>query len=223
VKVLELWDKVHQAAAAGNIKEMLAILYESGFLDGLERKMHFDWPRVPIEDIDNMVIAAAVDDLYSAIGKGKVIYKPGAYLYKAAKNRAIKFTQQQQSILEDLIRESRVVDSFEDPFEERIEPLDDEYLLGRAIQEARRLLPKLGQENVQRVMSYVLDCIAARVIDVSPTEIAESLGLLPGTVSVNLHRGFDRLKRVATEENLADLIINEATLLNVIEGESGVG
>lgn len=55
-------------------------------------------------------------------------------------------------------------------------------------------------------MAYVIDAVEAGRDDVPSTEIAEFLGLTPGTVRTSLSRGFDRLKRIARDEHLIDQV-----------------
>ena len=217
----DLWDKVREAAAISNQKEMVSLLYQSGFLDGLERTMHAKWRKIPREDLDCIVIAAAVDDLYEKLSQGEFILNPGGYIYKTIHFKAVAYTEQRNQ-LSDLHREFQVYENFIDPFETPSYELDRDYCLNRALVEVRKLLNRLGQENVQSVMAYVFDCIEAKRYDVTPAEISGALGLSSGTVRTSLSRGFKRLKRIAMEDNLAEQILSEAELITDIEDEEEV-
>ncbi|WHX97954.1 hypothetical protein [Neobacillus sp. DY30] len=218
----DLWTNVRKAAVSKNPKEMVGILYQSGFLEGLENQMRNKWRQIPPEVLDSIVIGSAVDILYEKISNGGVISNPGGYLYKVADYKAVAFIQEQKQMTTTLIKEMKLSDNFVDPFDDSPIELDREYCLKRALIEARRLLKKLGQENVQNVMAYVFDCIEAQRYDVKPAEIAKALGLSSGTVRTSLTRGFDRLKRIALEDDLANQILNEAKSITDINDEEEV-
>ena len=66
------------------------------------------------------------------------------------------------------------------------------------------MLPLLGQENIQKVMTYIFDALATGVVDVSNEEIGEALGLSNDTVRTCRSRGFSRLQTRAVERGLTD-------------------
>lgn len=218
----ELWTKVRDAALSYNPEEMIGLLYQSGFLDGLEKKMRNKWRRVPPEEIDKFVIGAAVDDLYGKLSNGGKVTNPGGYLFKVAHYKAVAYIEQEKKLSNRLHKEMQLTDNFIDPFEESHEEFDRDYCLKRSLNEARKLLGKLGQENVQKVMGYVFDSIEAQKYDVKPAEIANALGLSSGTVRISLKRGFDRLKRIAHEDDLAGKILSEAKSITDIHDEEEV-
>ncbi len=71
-----------------------------------------------------------------------------------------------------------------------------------AVATARRLLPKLGQQNVQDVMRCLIDAVEAGEQDLPHRVVADALGLNQGTVRVLMKRGLDRLARAARAEGL---------------------
>lgn len=218
----DLWDKVREAAESLNPKRMISLLYESGYLDGLENKMRKKWPNIPPEAIDNFVIGAAVDALYGKISKRELVSNPGGYIYKVVHYKAAAYKEEQKKLNNTLYKEIKVTEPFIDPFDDSPQEMNREYCLNRALDEARKLLPRLGQENVQKVMGYVFDCIDAQKYDVKPVEIAEVLCLSSGTVRISLKRGFDRLKRIAIEDDLANQILEEAEQIADFNNEEEV-
>lgn len=208
----QFWSKVQDAAKSNNPKEMLRILYHSGFIDGLERMMESKWSSICKEDLDSMVIAAAIDDYYEAVTHGKKVLNPGGYIFKAANNRASLFYKQQKKLFDRIEHTASGIQKSEDLFIEDPTIYDYEFCLQRCLQEARRLLPRLGQENVQKVMNYMFNCIEEKNYDVKPADIAVSLGIDSSTVRVQLLRGFKRLERIAKEEDLKGKILLESTL-----------
>ncbi|KGA96736.1 hypothetical protein BALCAV_0214335 [Alkalihalobacillus alcalophilus ATCC 27647 = CGMCC 1.3604] len=73
--------------------------------------------------------------------------------------KAVAYTEEQKKLNETLNKEMKVTAPFIDPFDDSSQGLDREFCIVRALDEGRKLLPRLGQENVQKVMEYVFDCI----------------------------------------------------------------
>lgn len=190
-----------EAAVAGEPTRMLDCLFASFALDGLSRRLRDKWGFLKVDqDACNDVVAESVDCLYHEIRQGRKVSEVVSWLWKVANrlasNRERKRTQEnsnQQDNLEGVVEPDRTMSDPEVDWDQRRR---------RAIAEARKLLPKLGQENLQAVMSYILDAIQAGANDVSNTEISEALGLSANTVAQCKLRGFDRLKRVAREADL---------------------
>ena len=88
-----------------------------------------------------------------------------------------------------------------------------------AVRMTRKLLPRLGQQNVQAVMAYVIDAVDAGRWDVPNQEIMEAVGLSNDTVRTSLSRGFRRLSRLAQEEGLAEELLVEANIVQPQEEE----
>ncbi len=76
-----------QAAAAGDAPGMLAALHTSGFTDGLVRRLGHRFPKLPRDEVDASV-AAAADSFYAALRAGRHVVTPAAWLWKAAFNEA---------------------------------------------------------------------------------------------------------------------------------------
>lgn len=202
-----------EAAHPGDQRALAVLrqLFENGFVDGLIRRLDHAWSsldRGSIEDaVDEAILA-----LYDALADRRTVGSPEAYVFKVAKVRA-------QVRHEEIVGRDDQHD-FEAAEEDNDLPSGpgNADLRGEALRVARRLLPRLGQTNVQRVMGMVLDAVEADVVDITPAEIAEALGLSSGTVRQALHRGFRRLERVARDEGLqlsfADVVDDESELLH---------
>jgi len=216
-----------EAIAAGDPKGMLEHLYSSYFLDGLARGIRRRWPSLSRDDID-FVIAQAVDALYRWVSERKKILNLAAFLWKVADRKANDFHERR-------LREKAV-----DP--EDLQRLSDKGISARALSSrqgtdsaatddydrrraeaisiARGLLPRLGQQNVQSVLGYVLDALEVGEVDVPNAEIAAALGISLETVRTSLSRGFARLARIAREEGLVGSLELAALSATVTEGDS---
>ncbi len=129
-----------------------------------------------------------------------------AFLWKVSDRKANDYYQARQrekALVDDLKHNATAIGSFENPDqEEPVEEMEWDEKRAQAITRARDLLPKLGQKNIQDVMSLVIDAVEAGREDLPSREIAEALGLQPATVRTLKMRGFERLARVAREEGL---------------------
>jgi DNA-directed RNA polymerase specialized sigma24 family protein len=199
--------------ASGDPRALATIkqLFESGFVDGLVRRLQRGWSlldRAAIED----AVADAVLALYDALAAGRRVGSSEAYVFKVAGNRAQvlhrKITDRDDHHDFDVAEDSHLGSDGPGYVDLRQE----------ALRVARRLLPRLGQTNIERVMGMVFDAVEADVADISPSEIAEALGLSSTVVRQSLHRGFQRLERIALEEglqlNIADVLEDDAALLD---------
>jgi len=216
-------QRAKESAAAHNPKEMLTALYESGFLDGLPRGLKRRWDKLPAYEID-FIIGQAVDILYKNVSSGEAILNLPAYLYRVAHNLACdRYRQlQEQGAYEIGKEESEEGD--EEPKEVTQQPWD--YLADdsvweerrlQAISAARSLLPKLGQQNIQKVMALIFDGVESGIQDLTNEKISETLGLSLDTVKTSKSRGFRRLARVAREEGL---VKDEAEIINILGQEA---
>lgn len=187
-----------EAGAAGDLEEMVTALYRSGYLDGLRRILAKRCSEVPHPELD-YAVSRGVDALYESVRDGRKIRNVGAFLYKVAFRRALDYARLRA-------RESLTLDEAEWPAhvaDKDPDIEDPDALRAEALRHARRLLPQLGQTNVQRVMAMVLDAVEAQVDDLSNEDIATALGLSIDTVKQSKSRGFRRLRRLAHEEGLA--------------------
>jgi len=199
---------IRRALAAASVRDahgMLTALHESMVLDGLVQTFRMKWPTLDHDEID-FVVAGAVDVLYQRVADGENVLNLIAYLWKVSDRRASD--RHQQRLRESNAPDERLEASVDNRSKQGVAMLDpdadwDRRRL-RAVSIARSLLPRLGQENLQRVMEFVLDAVEAGREDIHNSEIADALGLKLGTVRTSLSRAFARLARIAREENLID-------------------
>jgi DNA-directed RNA polymerase specialized sigma24 family protein len=205
-----------EAAAEGDPRRMLEGLHRSGVLDGLTRQIASKWRSLSRDDVE-LIIAEAVDILYAAIRDRKKVSNLVAYLWKTSDHKADNYYRTQQknrkilapNELEQIPDQST---EFEDELDSSTQELDWEEKRPRVIAIVRSLLPRLGQRNVENVMTYILDALSTDCRDISNAEIAEALGLTLDVVRQSKKRGFDRLERIVREEGLAAQVSNIANL-----------
>lgn len=206
----EALEQAQEAATVGDPVGMVEQLHRSYYLDGITKRLRARWERLAAEDIKEAV-AEAVDALYRSVRDGKTVLDIKGYLWKAADYKANDHYRHQQrerpTAHEDLDRlgERMTPSAHDDSIygSYRVEEPDWEKRRAQAISIARGLLPKLGGENVQAVMGYVLDAIEADQLHIPNPEVAEALGLSAQTVRQSRSRGFRRLEQRAREEGLA--------------------
>lgn len=205
----EALKQAEDAAAAGDPVGTVENLHRSFYLDGLTRRLRRRWERLSVEDVKDAV-AEAVNALYYSIRDDKKILDIKGYLWKAADNKAndrYRLQRRERTVaLEDLDRiSSQAHPPAEDEYmygRSRIEEPDLSLGRARAISTARKLLPRLGGENIQQVMGYILDAIEADQLHIPNQEIAEALGLSNQTIRQSRSRGFRRLEREGRKEGL---------------------
>ena len=191
-----------QAATEKQPDRMLEALAASGFLDGLTNRLEKDWRgRLPHVEIEECV-ATAVDGAYDAVARGHLVRNLGAWIWKAASNRAIDRWNDDYKL-----RTALQTESIEDRWQYPGQDADadrrlSEYRANEAIRLARLLLPRIGQGQVVDVMGIVIDAVERGIEDLSPTAIGEALGLSPDAVRSLLARGFERLEREARKEGV---------------------
>ena len=193
----DLLEAARRAAADGRPDEMITALAASHFLDGLKGRLSREWQgRLPESETDEC-IAVAVDSAFEAVGGGKSITNLGAWLWKAANNKAYDRWHSEYALRTDAeIEDLRVADDLEDGSVKADDELI-EYRRKEAIRLARHLLPRIGQGQLVDVMSIVIDAVEQGVQDLPPTAIANSLGISADSVRALLSRGFERLSREA--------------------------
>lgn len=196
------------AAASGDVKGAITALHASGFLDGLYRHLTTKWPNVEPLDIES-AIAAAVAAYFTKISEGSPVSRIAAYILKAADNQVL--TSYHRRIHEDLTQDGEI-ETLSDHQGLKVSPQDDEQ---EAVEERRRqqardlalarakeLLPRVGQENVQRAMSLVLEAVERGDPDLPLATVADTLGVSHDTAKKCLQRGFARLSRLAREAGI---------------------
>jgi RNA polymerase sigma factor (sigma-70 family) len=201
-------EKAALAARKGDAPNFYLHLGSTPLMDGLVRVVQRKWGGLPPEEVREAV-ATAMQQTYERVRRGPLkVDSLGRYLVKASDNQA-------KTIYNRLSRETAAEPAeldgegvWEGDHDEEVEERR-ERMRNQAVREARRLLPRLGQETAQAVMSYLIDAVEAGVHDVSNQEIAGALGLTVGTVKVSKRRAFDRLGRIANEEGLGDQLLKQ--------------
>jgi len=196
-------EAAKDAARKADPRRMVEALFDSFALDGIRIRLGLKWPGIHQDDI-NFLIAEAVDVLYHAVqGGDRVLSLPG-YLWKVADRKACDYDARRQR---DMLTDMEDLHETPKAEEEHVQPPSDEMdweeRREKAVAVARSLLPKLGQKNLQDVLSYVIEAVEAGREDVPNAEIAEALGLSSDTVRTSLSRGFRRLERAAREVGLS--------------------
>jgi DNA-directed RNA polymerase specialized sigma24 family protein len=212
-----LLKKAAEAGAAGNEAGMLAALVASGLLAGLKRRLvararergNYLQP----DDVD-FALTQATTTLYENLRDGKYITHVGAFLLKVADCRVVDWfrdaceltdpasiaghpVNDDKTILDKLIAE-----------ENEQEDVDSLAKRRHAFQLARKLLPQLGQTNVQDVMAYVLEATENGAECITDSDIADALGITPETAKKSRQRGFARLSRIVKENRYDELIVD---------------
>lgn len=182
---LLLLRRAAEAAAHADPTAMLEALHHSGLLAAVARRLRRRYPRLAAEEAD-IAVGEAVESFYRKCRKGGSVEHPVAYLAAAARHVVL------QRYLESWAATEQSLDSELAAPPERV-PEEDESRLEAAVAVARRLVPLLGEENVQRVVGYFLDAIEAGVVFTAP-EAAEALGLNPASVRKWLERGLRRMQ-----------------------------
>ena len=122
---------------------------------------------------------------WTYLSDGKEITYTRAFLYRVANNLIVDHSRRRKSSSLDAMME-------EDGFEAVDETAKDPAEVPQA-REALKLLHSL--DDIYRI------AITMRYIDeMSPREIAEALGVSENVVSVRIHRGIERLKKMAQQK-----------------------
>lgn len=187
-----------EAVEEGDPWRAVEALWRSPVLDGVVRRIRGRWPWMPEDDV-NLATGEAFEAFHTAILAGDTIRDPVHWLSRVARNRAAQ-------IMRERAREvphdpSRISEQEHGGEPEAILAADERR--SRAVAHARRLLPRLGQANVQAVMEVVIEAVERQVPSLSVVDIAQTLGQSQQTVKVWYWRGFERLRRLAAEEGLA--------------------
>ncbi len=200
--------RAKEHARGGDPVAMVEALHESRALDGLALRLRRSWSGLSATDVDR-VIAASADAVYAAVSRGQVVRDLMPWLVKVCHRLAWRAMEaatdphSMKAVVEGW--EPAAFDSVADGGGRAHDDGDEDVADRRrkeAIAIARRLLPQLGQQNVQDVMRCLVDVVEAGEPDLPHRVVAEALGLNEGTVRVLMMRGLDRLGRVARAEGL---------------------
>jgi len=202
----EALERAKIAAINRDVVAFLGYLHASRFMDGAKRRLKAIYNAFDDERIHEILTVAA-DRLYEAIIDGKKIIFPAPYLWKIIINYAqdiyrsadeFKSLDEKNAAPKDGVRRqpTRMIplSSLEyEPEEARNARIE------KGLEIAKSLLPKIGNQNVQQVMAYYIDAVAAGVEDVTAREVSEALGITESSVSKWKQRGIERLRRAAVE------------------------
>jgi DNA-directed RNA polymerase specialized sigma24 family protein len=201
-------DGAVAAAASGDVKGALTALYASGYLDGLYRYLTAKWRKARGEDVES-AIATAVAAYFTKVSEGIPVPRIAAYILKAADNQMSKNNRRGKH---EVLAPDGEIEALSDARGHHVLPQDAEQeadtdrqreqARDMALAKARELLPRLGQENVQRAMSLVLEAVERGNTDLPIAAVADTLGLSYDTAKKCLQRGFARLSRLAREAGI---------------------
>lgn len=213
-------EKAKEAAVQKDVRTFLQLIHDSRFLDGAKRTLEAKYEGALDRERIHEIISVAVDKFYEVASEGKKILFPAAYLWKILRAVAYDTCQNAKKYVSiegigkgDVISECLCESYGESSKGERDKRKKD------GIRIARSLLPKMGSENVQKVMGYIIDAVEAGVEDISSHEIADALGLSEGSIRKWKQRGFERLERAAIEEGYRKEFLRDIALEDIDEDQ----
>jgi DNA-directed RNA polymerase specialized sigma24 family protein len=190
----QLLQQAADAALAGNMRDTLDAIQRSEVFDGFLRQLADRWPSLHETDLSALLWSEVVDAFYDAVRARKEIECYGAWLWRVSCVKTFDLHKQRRRALG-----VGAVDVAA-PVEPETVPWDDgeerrAERVRKAVQLAIQLLPRLGEDNIQRVMRYIFEAYAAGRWEVPNEEIAGALGMTGDTVRQWRSRGFRRLIR----------------------------
>ena len=196
------------AAKNGKPVEMIEELFKSYVLDGLIRGLLYRWSSFTYQDAED-IMAQSVNVLYDTVQKGKPVGAITPFLKKVSFRKAFDLHAKRARTQSLPPGSPELETPYHDPvpkdpglsLDGTEEPKHEEKVR-QSIKKARELLPRLGQENVRLVMSFIFDAVEAGQQNITNEEIEKALGLSSDTVRASKSRGFCRLKRIAQAESL---------------------
>lgn len=195
-------NRAVEAGMSGDVRMYLEELAGAPVFDGIVNGLRRRWP-----DAEDVVlhdaVADATDALYKRLSEGVRVLNPGAFLWGAARNQLLKW---QKGRADARGHEVPLDEDYPAPRTAGGDPPDDDPSPERrkeALRIARGLLPRLGQQNVQRVMGFIFDGIEADELYLDNATIADALGLTTETVRRAKERGWKRLEREARKAGIA--------------------
>jgi DNA-directed RNA polymerase specialized sigma24 family protein len=208
-------ERAKEAATKKDVRTFLQGINDSRLLDGAKRTLEAKYEGALDHERIHEIISLATDKFYEAASGGRKIIFPAAYLWKtirttaydihkrASKNIPLEFIHKGDIIIEPLSGQDDVSE-------------ESRKRRQNGLRIARELLPKIGSDNVQNVMRYIIDAVEAGVEDISSKEIAEALGQSESSVRKWKQRGFERLERAAIEAGYRTEFLREVSSENDI-------
>ena len=200
-------------AEQGDLAGVLEALLRCGLLVGLRheliRRATDLWGGCPHPDDVETSIGEAIEITVKAVQAGRC-ERFGSYLYKVAERVFQKDLAEARRHAAGDAGLTTAPSALEGPTEEAEDPGRRRELAFKLVE---RLIPQLGQENVQQVMSLFLEAAREGVADLPNSRVAEILGLTEENVKKSRQRGMDRLRRKALAEGF------DRRPLEALEGE----
>jgi DNA-directed RNA polymerase specialized sigma24 family protein len=198
--------RAKQAAISGDVATFAEALFKSRLPEALTWRLR---KQLPDDDVD-AIVAEGIGSTYEALQTHGAKIDLAAWLSKTCYNKArARYTMRKNTVTEDPLDVERITKPDRAQLEPPITREEQEEAEERsakkridAIKLARTLLPRIGGDNIQRVMSVVLDAVEQDLVDLSPEEISGIVGLSSETVRRLIWRGFERLEREAKQDGL---------------------
>lgn len=199
----ELLRRAIAAAVAGDMRGVLDAVQQSELFDGFLRRLSGRWPSLHETDLSAVLWSEVIDAFYEAARRGELFGNVAAWLWRVAWVTTYDLHQSRRRErpvggVDVPAGEPAEWDVWDDGEEQRAKRVR------KAIELARDLLPRLGVENVQLVMGYILDAYEAGRWEVSNEDIADALGKSAENIRTWRSRGFKRLIREAKQERLVN-------------------
>ncbi len=214
----ELLRQAAEAARAGNMRGVLHALQQTEIFDGYLRRLQGRWPSLHEDDLSAVLWSEVVDEFYEAVRKGTTIVNVPAWLWKTAWNKTVNLHAE--------LRRAGTIEGHEPPASDEDEvPVWDDgeevraRRVSKAIELARELIPRLGEQTVQDVMRYIFDCYAAGQWEISNESIGAAVGLTAASARMWRSRGFQRLIREAAKERQVNPDFNLSQFQQEADGE----
>lgn len=181
---------------------MVEALHLGGIPSALVRGIRVKYPDIPEAEIED-IVSSSMASLFDEVDAGKEITNLWSWLFKVADRRAVDYLRMRafERLANEEVLDGNHPPLFAEASRLPLEAMPD-FQRQWALEKAHALLPRLGGENIQRVMAVVLEAIENGVEDLSYRDIGDTLGLKPDTVKTQVFRGFERLGRLAREEGL---------------------
>lgn len=210
-------ERAKEAATRKDVRTFLQAINDSRLLDGAKRTLAAKYEGALDQERIHEIISLATDKFYEAASGGRKIIFPAAYLWRTIHNTAYDThrTASKNIPLESIRKGDIIIE----PQSEQADVIETQKKRRIGLRIARELLPKIGSDNVQNVMSYIIDAVEAGVEDISNQEIAEALGLSETSVGQWKKRGFERLERAAIEAGYRTEVLQDVSSENDIKAQ----
>jgi len=198
--------RAKKAAISADAATFMEALFNSRLPDALTWRLR---KQLPTDDAE-AIVAEAIGNAYDAIQNHGDQIDLAAWLSKVCFNQARARYATRKNIVAEEDRELEHRSGVNQtrlhvPISQEQQKEADERSANMrvdAIKLARTLLPRIGEDNIQKVMSVVLDAIEQDLVDLSPEQISKIVDLSPQTVRRLVSRGFARLEREAKQDGL---------------------